>query len=87
MVHITPGSYHVHLVLIKPRHEKDDVLGDVTRIDGAVPHHLGDHRIGIDEREHLVVQAVPDIVHVEAYDSAQLGLDALGRPKLVLSYA
>ena len=36
---------------------------------------------------HFIAEAILDIVYVLAYDSAQLGLDALRRPKLVLAYA
>ena len=78
--------HHVHLVLIEPRHEEDYVLRDVTRIDGALPHHLAHHCIVVEEHLHLIVEAVPDVVYALADDSAQLGLDAFGRPKLVLAY-
>ena len=58
----------------------------MTRIDGALPHHLAHHCIVVEEHLHLIVEAVPDVVYALAYYSAQLGLDAFGRPKLMLAY-
>ena len=75
------------MVLIEPRHEEDYVLRDVTRIDGTLPHHFAHHCTVVEEHLHLIVEAVPDVVYALAYDSAQLGLDAFARPKLVLAYA
>ena len=85
ILYFTNQTHHVHLVLIKSRHEEDYIFRDVTRIYRALPHHLAHHCVGVEE--HFIAEAILDIVHVLAYDSAQLGLDALRRPKLVLAYA
>ena len=56
----TNHTHHVHLVLIESRHEEDNILCDVARIYGALPHHLDHHCVGVEE--HFIAEAILDAI-------------------------